>query len=319
MRYWCVVATVTGLAITASVSGCREIAVARTLDIDSPLATRVLAETSQVLDIEHDTMGSPITAGSLSSHLEPNTQFMVQTGTRKQWPELVHAECARTYVDAKFDIVTGTRDPGLDSSPSGSVHRHGNAGKFVNLDSKGDGWVYGAQSGYTIVSGYAPIVYGKRVRAASDGTQFALEIVGAKAVDQCVERVYLITPSTYRCGDKDRTSEVVVKAGRHTVTLKRVGDYAEYDPATGRLIEGEASKQQDRRYFFQRMKLIVSHMAFPAEPTTKDAHEGVAMLTLEDLERPRPSSFVTRFVKYMQEGTGDKDVKIPASATQSDQ
>ncbi|HVU64962.1 MAG TPA: hypothetical protein VHC70_13360, partial [Phycisphaerales bacterium] len=106
-------------------------------------------------------------------------------------------------VSPNFKIVLGTLNGSKNyDDPNHVTHSAADGYALPSAATGTDGFVYQVRAGYGVVSGTAPILAGKRVRAASDGTQFAIDISVATdnsanpPVQVYTERVYFL--STYK-------------------------------------------------------------------------------------------------------------------------
>lgn len=124
----------------------------------------------------------------MHAHLMPSETFYTSTVTRNSWDSA--SSPTPTTVNPDFDLIQGSISPGADLA---GRNREWTAAKFlIDLD---DGFVSKVELGYQLASGRNPIIAGRRVRAASDGTQFAIEVFQVLTATEVTtyERVHLFT------------------------------------------------------------------------------------------------------------------------------
>jgi hypothetical protein len=102
-----------------------------------------------------------------------------------------------SQVPCDFDLVVGPVDTGSDQL---GIKREKVTTAVLSTGGQpnDDGYVYQVKSGYALLSGRFPLMSGRRVRAASDGTQFAIELLSSTSGDteSVTERVYFLTTKT---------------------------------------------------------------------------------------------------------------------------
>lgn len=177
--------------------------------------------------------------------MTPNTSYYLQRGTRFS---------KGSPISCAFHIFLGSAEPDAVNADEVGVVRAGGSGFFA--DDPVAGTVFAVQSGYALASGRAPVLFGRRVRAASDGTQFAIEIDGN------IERVYVID------GTKPVRVEVTKDDGSIVVQKVVAGQFVSFDSGSEVLSAPAASSTTDKsRYFACHMKAIVTQVGvFPDPP-----------------------------------------------------
>ncbi|MGH7130857.1 MAG: hypothetical protein ACREJO_02800 [Phycisphaerales bacterium] len=184
-------------------------------------------------------------------------------------------------VPCDFDVVYG-------SSPGGMVDGHGifrSPGSLGIASSATDGSVLSIKGGYAIASGKFPLLAGLRIRAASDGTQFAIEVLSntdGAGVTHVTERVYFLStmankPVNVRVFRDD--AQTVEEPGTRAQLLKP-GEFCEVTWDTSMIKMPTPSKDEMSRtpntdvlFFFAEMYIVLGCGTIPREPECKVTSE----------------------------------------------
>jgi hypothetical protein len=159
----------------------------------------------------------------------------------------------------KFDLLFGSTVAKQDgvgiARPAASYAKK----KLPNCQSE----IYAVSAGFAIASGQAPVVAGRRVRAASDGTQIAIEVIEDPAQPGShIERVYFLASNA-----NSKVNLTVYESDEQAVELAKVtlewpGQYYEVntkdnDPPevpTGTISDGQNPRNI---YFAGQMYLLL--------------------------------------------------------------
>ena len=211
----------------------------------------------------------------MHAQLKPSETFYTSTVPRTSWD-------SGSGVTPDFDIVQGSIAPGADLA---GRNREWAIAKFL-IDSQ-DGFVSKVELGYQLASGRNPIVAGRRVRAASDGTQFAIEVFQVVTVTEVTtyERVHLFTVAdgkelkvhVYAAEDLAQTGATIAE-----ISLKTPFDYCELKEvrnlATGAVTASDPTQNNsgtaagaDVVHFQLEMLKLIGYAGFPPDAAVAPA------------------------------------------------
>lgn len=255
----------------------------------------------------------------MNDQLKPSETFYTSTVPRTSWD-------TGSAVNPDFDIVQGSITPGADLA---GRNREWASAKY--LIDPADGFVSKVELGYQLASGRSPIVAGRRVRAASDGTQFAIEVFQVVTPSEVTtyERVHLFTVAAgkeltvhvYGADDTAQTGDPIAD-----IRLKIPYDYCELKEvrslATGAVTDSPPMQSNsgtaagsDVTHFQLEMLKLIGYAGFPPDAAAatavmaSTARFGDAVeITKEEFELPQlrvqgPVRLLDRFKSKFPAGT----------------
>lgn len=237
----------------------------------------------------------------------PNDLYYTSTIGRPSWSN------PSQNLSPDFDIVLGSSKGGWDLSVP-EVDRPKHSGRF--LADAADGLLYQVLAGYGMAAGTAPILAGRRIRAASDGTVFAVEVlpysIGSSLI--VVERVYFLSRTP---GEKlyvkvyTTDAQTTLEASEEMDSLGQFVEVWYTDNGAAGIYKGKLSDETNgaaTRCFSLEMYLLQGSYVFAdAKPAVAASTAGGApQITFEPVEvqpqavvAAQPQSVMSRFVKRM--------------------
>lgn len=245
------------------------------------------------------------------------------TSPRQSW------DGTGAVVPCDFDVVYG-------SSPGGMTDARGtyrDPGALDIASTSTDGNILSVKSGYAVASGKFPLLAGIRVRGASDGTQFAIEVTKAKDaanVEHITERIYFITSiaqkpvkvRVYR--DDNQTTEETASF----VELAAPGDFCEVTwdrtmikmpvPTLDKRVQTNSPQREE---FFAQMYLLNMCGTIPREPECKTISKPPAVrqqaqaIAAASLKPVVYDTYLTRFIGKFHDKDGKPTIDTITTIT----